>query len=65
MVTGVNMAFKVIKENVLKANDNTASVIRESMKKSKTLMINIISSPGAGKTTLIEKIPPMLKRRGR
>jgi len=64
MVTGVNMAFKVIKENVLKANDNTASVIRESMKKSKTLMINIISSPGAGKTTLIEKIPLMLKDAG-
>ena len=55
------MAFKVIKENILKSNDNTASIVRESMKQSKTLMINIISSPGAGKTTLIEKISQMLK----
>ncbi len=58
------MAFKVIKKSILKSNDNTACVIRESMKKSKTLMINIISSPGAGKTTLIEKIPPILKDAG-
>lgn len=64
MVKEKHMAFKVIKENILKLNDDTACVIRESMKKSKTLMINIISSPGAGKTTLIEKIPHMLKDAG-
>jgi len=55
------MGFKVIKENILKSNDNTAGLIRESLSKTKTYMINIISSPGAGKTTLIEKITPLLK----
>ncbi len=55
------MGFKVIKENILKSNDDVAQIIKESLSKSKTLMINIISSPGAGKTSFLEKIGPMLK----
>ncbi|MDA3798174.1 MAG: hydrogenase nickel incorporation protein HypB [Kiritimatiellae bacterium] len=58
------MTFKVIKENILKANDNVALRIRQKMTQEKTLMINIISSPGAGKTALLEKIGPMLKEEG-
>lgn len=58
------MAFKVIKENILKSNDNTAGAIRESMKENRVLMVNLISSPGAGKTTLIEKLSPRLKDAG-
>ena len=55
------MPFKIIKEDILKANEDTADIIRESLASNNTLMINIISSPGAGKTALIERIAPMLK----
>ena len=58
------MAFKVIKENILRANDNVAQRIREKMAQEKTLMINIISSPGAGKTSFLEKLGPLLKEEG-
>jgi hydrogenase nickel incorporation protein HypB len=58
------MSFKVIKESILKANDDVAEEIRAQMTESKTLMINIISSPGAGKTAFLEKIGPVFKEKG-
>ena len=58
------MSFKVIKENVLKANDNVAGKIRSGLTATETLMINIISSPGAGKTSFLEKTGPKLKEEG-
>ncbi|MDP8258558.1 MAG: hydrogenase nickel incorporation protein HypB [Candidatus Aadella gelida] len=58
------MAFKVIKENILKDNDKTASKIRSSLKEKKVFMMNMISSPGAGKTSLLEKAGPLLKKEG-
>ncbi len=57
------MGFKVIKENILKANDNVAAEIKASLKENKILMINIISSPGAGKTSFLERVGPMLKKK--
>ncbi|MBF0253139.1 MAG: hydrogenase nickel incorporation protein HypB [Candidatus Omnitrophica bacterium] len=56
------MAFKVIKEDIIKANDNVADDIRKKMKEHNVLMLNMISSPGSGKTSLLEKIGPMLKK---
>ncbi|MBF0494011.1 MAG: hydrogenase nickel incorporation protein HypB [Candidatus Omnitrophica bacterium] len=56
------MSFKVIKANVLAANDDVAGKIREMLAKTGTYMINIISSPGAGKTSFLEKVGPMLRR---
>ncbi|MDD5633954.1 MAG: hydrogenase nickel incorporation protein HypB [Candidatus Omnitrophica bacterium] len=58
------MAFKVIKESILKYNDDIAENIRTLLKEKKILMVNIISSPGAGKTTFLEKVGPMLGRKG-
>ena len=58
------MSFKVIKENILKANDDVAMQTRFILGKKKTLMVNIISSPGAGKTSLLEKVGPRLKEEG-
>ncbi|MBU1083558.1 MAG: hydrogenase nickel incorporation protein HypB [Candidatus Omnitrophota bacterium] len=58
------MAFKVIKENILKENSETAGKIREKMNAGGTFMINIISSPGAGKTSLLESIGPKLREMG-
>lgn len=56
------MAFKVIKEDILRANKDMADSIRTSLDVKGVLMINIISSPGAGKTAFLEKIGPILKK---
>jgi hydrogenase nickel incorporation protein HypB len=42
-----------IKEDVLGANEEKAKANRELLDKNHNLLINIMSSPGAGKTTLI------------
>ena len=49
------MSVKVltIKEDILGANEGNAKANRELMDKHHILMINIMSSPGAGKTSLI------------
>lgn len=47
--------------NLLKANDYVAGIIRNEMAKNKTLLINITSSAGSGKTTLMQKTAEMLK----
>ncbi len=47
--------------NLLKANDYVADIIRKEMKKNKTLLINITSSAGSGKTTLMQKTAEKLK----
>ncbi len=50
--TGVNI--KVLR-NVLEANDQLAARIRERLTQHHVTTINLISSPGAGKTSLLEK----------
>ncbi len=57
------MKVKIIR-NVLEANEKLANTIRESTNQSKTLVINMMSSPGSGKTSIIEKIIPLLKEKG-
>ena len=47
--------------NLLKANDYVAGIIRNEMAKNKTLLINITSSAGSGKTTLMQKTAEKLK----
>lgn len=47
--------------NLLKANDYVADIIRGEMSKNKTLLINITSSAGSGKTTLMQKTAEKLK----
>lgn len=41
--------------DVLADNNSAAGFTREQFQQSKTLVINLMSSPGAGKTTLLEK----------
>lgn len=53
--------FENLSIPLLKANEAIAKKIREKWNKEKTFVINFISSPGAGKTTLIEKILPHFK----
>jgi hydrogenase nickel incorporation protein HypB len=46
---------KVILENVLDANDTLARANRDAFDKAGTYTINMMSSPGAGKTALLER----------
>lgn len=47
--------------NLLKANDFVADIIKKEMVKANTLLINITSSAGSGKTTLMQKTAEKLK----
>jgi hydrogenase nickel incorporation protein HypB len=43
-----------VREGVLKENDRIAAELREQFAASRTLCLNLISSPGAGKTSILE-----------
>ncbi len=47
--------FKVleIKQSVFDDNDKQANLLREELKKDKTFLLNLMSSPGSGKTTTV------------
>ena len=47
--------------HLLKANDYVAEIIRSKMKETNTLLINVTSSAGSGKTTLMQKTAEKLK----
>jgi hydrogenase nickel incorporation protein HypB len=61
------MAVRVlnIKEDILSSNDEKAKNNQKLLDKHSILMINIMSSPGAGKTSLILKTITMLKDKTR
>ena len=44
-----------IERNILEANDNVAQELRAIFAEKKVLVLNLISSPGSGKTSLLEK----------
>jgi len=48
-------------KNVLDRNQNKANEVRSLLQEKNVLMVNIISSPGAGKTSLLEKTLENLK----
>lgn len=50
-----------IMQNVLAADAAKAATIRTLLKEKNVVMLNLISSPGSGKTTILEKILPSLK----
>lgn len=43
-----------VKQNVLKENDRIAAELRDEFARRRILCLNLISSPGAGKTTILE-----------
>lgn len=45
-----------INQKILSKNDINASSLRERLKRNKTFAVNIMSSPGSGKTSLLENI---------
>lgn len=50
-----------IKEEILADNDRMADSVRERMRGQKTLLVNLMSSPGSGKTSLILRTAEGLK----
>ena len=59
------MQILELKQNIFKENEVTADGIRAELQSKGTLMINVMSSPGSGKTTTlvrtIEKLQPELR----
>lgn len=54
--------FKVIevKRSILEDNDADAAKLREELKEEGTFLLNLMSSPGAGKTTMLKRTISML-----
>lgn len=50
-----------VKEEILADNNQVAAGVRERLRKTKTLLLNLMSSPGSGKTSLILKTIEGLK----
>lgn len=50
-----------IKQSVFDNNDKQADLLREELKQSKTFLLNLMSSPGSGKTTTVLKTIEALK----
>ena len=55
--------YKIIevKESVFANNDREAERLREDLKRDKTFLLNLMSSPGSGKTTTLLRTIEMLK----
>ena len=55
--------FRVIevKRSIFEDNDADANKLREELKKEKTFLLNLMSSPGAGKTTTLKRTIAELK----
>jgi len=50
-----------VKESVFEDNNKDADRLRAQLKKDKTFLLNLMSSPGAGKTTMLLKLAEELK----
>jgi len=50
-----------IKESVFEDNDRQADLLREELKKDQTFLLNLMSSPGSGKTTTLLRTIEALK----
>lgn len=55
--------YKVIeiKEKIFENNDKHANLLREDLKKNNTFLLNLMSSPGSGKTTTVLRTIESLK----
>lgn len=52
-----------IKENILADNDKDAEALRAQLKEKGTFFLNIMSSPGSGKTTTLTQVIPRLAKK--
>jgi hydrogenase nickel incorporation protein HypB len=51
-----------VRENVLKQNDVVARALRQRFHEAGVFVVSLVSSPGAGKTALLEKTLTLLRR---
>jgi hydrogenase nickel incorporation protein HypB len=56
--------FLQIRQGVLSKNDELAKGLRENFEQAKCFTLNLVSSPGAGKTTFLQVTLRMLRERG-
>lgn len=63
MLKGSNVSVKIIevKESVFADNNERADKLRSRLKDEKTFLLNLMSSPGSGKTSTLLKTCDMLK----
>jgi hydrogenase nickel incorporation protein HypB len=54
-----------VRQNVLKQNDITARALRERFRAAGVFVVSLVSSPGAGKTALLERVLRTLRSRFR
>jgi hydrogenase nickel incorporation protein HypB len=52
----------IVLEDILGSNKKIAAQIREKMERERILTVNFLSSPGSGKTSLLERIAESLKQ---
>ncbi len=50
-----------IKQSVFENNDRQADLLRSELKEQKTFLLNLMSSPGSGKTTTLTRVIEQLK----
>jgi len=58
---GIKLTKIKVFTNILQANDNIAQKNREIFDKNKVYTINLMSSPGSGKTSLLERTIDLIK----
>ena len=51
-----------VRENILKQNDMVARELRDEFRRSNVFVVSLVSSPGSGKTALLEKILTLLRQ---
>ena len=56
-----NVRIIYLKRSIFESNDEDANKLREELKRSKTFLLNLMSSPGAGKTTTLSQTIAKLK----
>lgn len=54
-----------VRQNVLKQNDLLARNLRERFREAGVYVVSLVSSPGAGKTALLERMLTVLRQEGR
>ena len=50
-----------VKKSVFESNDERAKLLRDDLKKEGVFLLNLMSSPGSGKTTTLTRTIEMLK----
>ena len=56
-----NIRIIEVKQSVFASNDKRAAELRNELKEKKTFLLNVMSSPGSGKTTTLSRLINLLK----